>query len=81
MAFEPQPAGALTSSDPPPAFWRGGVRVGVVELDDGLVEVLAAAGPGEPCQVRLFRDDWTAPVDAFFAAGPRFRGGIFVAGG
>ena len=81
MAFEPQPTGRLTGSDPAVAVWRGGVRVGVVAPDDGLVEVLAAAGAGEPPLVRRFRDDWTGPLDAFFAAEPRFHGGIFVAGG
>jgi serralysin len=81
MAFPPEAGGSLTAGDPPAALWRGGVRVAAVDRDDGVAEVLAAAGREEPPRVRRFVGQGIAALDEFFAYDPGFRGGVFVAGG
>jgi uncharacterized repeat protein (TIGR01451 family) len=62
--------------------FRGGVRVAVGDVSgDGVPDVIAAAGPGGPPQVRAFDGVSGATLHNFFAYAPAFTGGVFVAAG
>jgi hypothetical protein len=71
----------LASFKPLPASFRGGVRVGAVDVDgDGVFEVLVAAGPGGDPTVRLVNAMAGVQVAGVLGS---FTGGagVFVAGG
>jgi hypothetical protein len=66
-----------------PAF-IGGIRVAAGDLDgDGRAEIVVGAGPGGGPHVRVFAlaGDSAREVVSFFAYGPTFAGGVFVAAG
>ncbi|NBW97448.1 MAG: hypothetical protein EBR28_12155, partial [Planctomycetia bacterium] len=68
----------------------GGVRVAMGDVDgDGTAEVVAASGPGRPCEIRVFRQQITGGSTALVELpayrtqpfGPRYTGGVDVAVG
>jgi hypothetical protein len=61
-----------------PAF-RGGVRVGEADaVQDGVNELIFAAGPGGGPAVQVRRASGLADIRDFFAFVPEFTGGVFV---
>lgn len=59
--------------------FSGGVRVAAGDLDgDGLAEIVTGTGPGAGPHVKVFRADG-GELQSFFAFGPSFTGGIYVA--
>lgn len=72
-------AGGFFAFDP--AF-SGGVRVGAGDVNgDGTPDIITGAGPGGGGHVRVFDGRTLAELDAFFAFGSGFTGGVTVAGG
>jgi hypothetical protein len=64
-----------------PAF-TGGVRVALGDVTgDGLGDIVTGAGPGAGPHVKVFDGLAPSEVRSFFAYGPTFAGGVFVAGG
>ncbi len=66
--------------------FRGGVRVAMGDVNgDGTPDMIAAAGPGGGPHVRVFDgvsgEQLTGTIGGFFAFGPGFIGGVFVAAG
>ena len=58
---------------------RGGVGVGSRDVNgDGIDDILAGAGAGQPPQVAYFDGLTLAVIDSFFAFDPAFDGGVFV---
>ena len=61
------------------SLFRGGVRVSVVNLDNGFAQIVTAPGPGGGPQIRTF--DLTGKVlGGFFAGDQADRNGLSVAG-
>jgi hypothetical protein len=64
-----------------PSF-TGGVRVAAGDVDeDGMADIITGAGPGGAPQVTVFGGSDQAILHNFFAFGPTFAGGVFVAAG
>jgi uncharacterized repeat protein (TIGR01451 family) len=64
-----------------PGF-TGGVRVGAGDVDgDGRANVITGTGPGASPHVKVFDGVTGAELHSFFAYGPSFSGGVFVAAG
>lgn len=64
-----------------PSF-RGGVRVATGDVNgDGLADVVVGSGPGGGGHVKIYSGMDQAPLADFFAYGPSFSGGVFVAAG
>ena len=62
-----------------PAF-RGGVNVAVYDVNnDGIMDIIAAAGPGGGPEVRIFNGDGLTVLRAFFAYDQSFSGGVSIA--
>jgi hypothetical protein len=66
--------------------FRGGVRVATGDVNgDGVLDMVAAAGPGGGPHVRVFDgssgEQLPGPIGSFFAYDSSFRGGVFVAAG
>jgi hypothetical protein len=66
--------------------FTGGVQVAAADVDgDGRAEIITGAGPGGGPHVRVFDtadgQQLPGPAGSFFAYGPNFRGGVFVAAG
>jgi lysophospholipase L1-like esterase len=64
-----------------PSF-TGGVRVAVADMNgDGYTDIICAAGPGGGPHVKVFSGRDGSVIEQFFAYGPGFAGGVFVAVG
>jgi fibronectin-binding autotransporter adhesin len=65
-----------------PAF-RGGVTVALADVnDDGVPDIITAAGPGGGPHIKVFDGtDGATLLASFFAYSPAFTGGVFVAAG
>jgi len=64
------------------ASFRGGVRVAVGDVNgDGLGDVIVGSGAGGGGHVKIQSGLDLAPLADFFAYGPSFGGGVFVAAG
>jgi len=64
-----------------PTF-TGGVRVGAGDVNgDGTPDIITGAGAGGGGHVRVFDGRTHSALDSFFAFGPSFTGGVYVAGG
>lgn len=64
-----------------PAF-TGGVRVAAGDVNgDGRPDIITGAGAGGGGHVRVFDGTTQSALDSFFAFGPSFTGGVYVAGG
>jgi hypothetical protein len=62
-----------------PAF-RGGVNVAVYDVNnDGIMDIIAAAGPGGGPEVRIFNGDGLTVIRAFYAYDQSFSGGVSIA--
>ena len=62
-----------------PAF-RGGVNVAVYDVNnDGILDIIAAAGPGGGPEVRIFSGDGFTVLRAFYAYDQAFSGGVSIA--
>ncbi len=62
--------------------FSGGVRVAGGDFNrDGLEDIVAAAGSGGGPHVRVFDGQTRAELRNFYAYGPTFSGGVFVAAG
>jgi fibronectin-binding autotransporter adhesin len=60
---------------------KKGVRVATADLDgDGILEILAALGPGGTANVRMFNKVSPAAIARFFAESTSFTHGLFVSG-
>ncbi len=64
-----------------PSF-SGGVRVAAGDVNgDGVADIITGAGPGAGPHVKVFDGRTNAELMSFFAFGPQFTGGVFVAAG
>jgi hypothetical protein len=64
-----------------PGF-TGGVRVAAGDVDgDGCDDIVTAAGPGGGPHIQVFSGRTLAVLRSFFAYGPAFSGGVYVAAG
>ena len=64
-----------------PSF-TGGVRVASGDVNgDGVADIITGAGPGGGPHVKVFDGRSQAEIASFFAYGPTFTGGVFVAAG
>lgn len=64
------------------AKFGGGVRVALGDVTgDGVQDILCAAGPGGGPHVRVFDGVSLSEVHSFFAYGPNFTGGVYIAAG
>jgi hypothetical protein len=64
-----------------PAF-RGGVTVAAGDVNgDGHADVITGTGPGSLAHVKVFAGASNELLASFFAFGPSFQGGVFVAAG
>lgn len=76
--------GAFLGSGHPygPSFTRG-VRIALADINgDGVPDLLTAPGPGTPTLVRVFNLLPTATeLESYFAFGPTFAAGAFIAAG
>jgi hypothetical protein len=64
------------------ASFSGGVRVASGDVNgDGRADIITAAGPGAGPHVKVFSGQSLAELRSFFAYGPTFTGGVFVAAG
>jgi hypothetical protein len=64
-----------------PSF-TGGVRVATGDINgDGVADIITGAGPGAGPHVRVFDGRDNSELRSFFAYGPSFTGGVFVAAG
>jgi hypothetical protein len=62
--------------------FTGGVRVAAGDVNgDGVADVVTGAGPGGVPQVKVFDGVTGAEIRSFFAFGPSFGGGVYVAAG
>ncbi len=62
--------------------FRGGVRVAAADINgDTLADIITAAGKGGGPHVKVFDGATGDTIRSFFAYGPGFTGGVFVAGG
>ena len=67
---------------PYPLGFTGGVRVATGDVTPGgNHEIVTGAGPGGGPHVRVFNSSGAPTPVSFFAFGPAFRGGVFVASG
>jgi uncharacterized repeat protein (TIGR01451 family) len=65
-----------------PSGFTGGVRVAVGDVDgDGGPDLIAAAGPGGPAEIRVFDGTGATLLRSVFPYGPAYAGGLFVAAG
>ena len=64
------------------ASFTGGVRVAVGDVNgDGVPDIVTGAGPGAASHVKVFDGKTGAEIRSFFAFGPSFAGGVYVAAG
>ncbi len=64
------------------ADFAGGVNVAVGDVNgDGTNEIITAAGPGGGPHIRTFDLNMSPLSTSFYAYGPNFGGGVFIAGG
>ena len=61
-------------------LWTSGVRVAVTAGNDGIANIVTAAGPLRPPLVRIFQPPNQGAIDNFFAYDPLFTAGVFVGG-
>ncbi len=62
------------------AAFRGGIRVGVADIDgDGVEEILTGAGPTGGPHVRAFDATTGVSTQELFAFAPEFLGGVYIA--
>ena len=58
---------------------RGGVAVSTTDVNgDGVADIIAATGPGNPPQIKAFDGRSLGEIEAFTALDPTFTGGVFV---
>jgi hypothetical protein len=64
------------------AGFSGGVRVAAGDVNgDGTPDIIAGAGDGAPSHVKAFSGVDQSELRSFFAYGPSFMGGVYVAAG
>jgi hypothetical protein len=64
------------------ASFTGGVRVATGDINgDGVADIVTGAGPGAGPHVKVFDGRDNSELRSFFAYGPSFAGGVFVAAG
>ena len=64
------------------AGFSGGVRVAAGDVNrDGVADIVTGTGPGSGPHVKVFDGVTGAVLASFFAFGPGFMGGVFVAAG
>jgi hypothetical protein len=62
------------------ANFLGGVRVAAGDVDgDGRADIITGAGAGAQGHVKVFNGQTGAEIRSFFAYGPNFTGGVYVA--
>jgi hypothetical protein len=62
--------------------FQGGVRVAAGDVNaDGFDDIVVAVGPGAGPHVKVFDGQTNAELASFFAYGPGFLGGVYVAAG
>jgi hypothetical protein len=73
---------AVTSFNPFPANFTGGVRVAVADVNgDGIPDIICGAGPSGGPQVSIYDGKTLQLIRSFFALPSSFTGGVFVAAG